>query len=32
MAGAFQDFVRFELPAQSSVGLGDLPSSTTSRR
>ncbi len=24
MAGAFQDFVRFELPAQSSVGLGDL--------
>ncbi len=25
MAGAFQDFVRFELPAQSSVGLGDLP-------
>ncbi len=25
MAGAFQDFVRFELPAQSTVGLGDLP-------
>ncbi len=25
MAGAFQDFVRFELAAQSSVGLGDLP-------
>lgn len=25
MAGAFQDFVRFELAAQSSIGLGDLP-------
>ena len=25
MAGAFQDFVRFELPAQGTVGLGDLP-------
>lgn len=25
MAGAFQDFVRFELPAQGSIGLGDLP-------
>ncbi len=25
LAGAFQDFVRFELPAQSSIGLGDLP-------
>lgn len=25
MAGAFQDFVRFEFPAQRSVGLGDLP-------
>jgi ATP-binding cassette subfamily B protein len=24
-AGAFQDFVRFELPAQHTVGLGDLP-------
>lgn len=24
-AGAFQDFVRFELVAQQSVGLGDLP-------
>lgn len=24
-SGAFQDFVRFELAAQSSVGLGDLP-------
>jgi ATP-binding cassette subfamily B protein len=25
MAGAFQDFVRFEFEAQRSVGLGDLP-------
>jgi ATP-binding cassette subfamily B protein len=25
MAGAFQDFFRFELPARSSVGLGDVP-------
>ena len=25
LAGAFQDFVRFELPARSSIGLGDLP-------
>ncbi len=25
MAGAFQDFVRFEFPAQGSIGLGDLP-------
>jgi ATP-binding cassette, subfamily B, bacterial len=25
MAGAFQDFVRFEFPAQRNVGLGDLP-------
>jgi ATP-binding cassette subfamily B protein len=25
LAGAFQDFFRFELPAQHSVGLGDLP-------
>ncbi|GAC1600302.1 MAG: ABC transporter ATP-binding protein [Acidimicrobiales bacterium] len=25
MAGAFQDFVRFELAAQHTVGLGDLP-------
>ncbi len=25
MAGAFQDFVRFEFSAQRSVGLGDLP-------
>ena len=25
MAGAFQDFFRFELPAQQSVGVGDLP-------
>jgi ATP-binding cassette subfamily B protein len=25
MAGAFQDFVRFEFTAQHSVGLGDLP-------
>ena len=25
MAGAFQDFVRFELAAQRTVGLGDLP-------
>lgn len=24
LAGAFQDFVRFELPAQQSVGVGDL--------
>ena len=25
MAGAFQDFFRFELPARHSVGLGDVP-------
>lgn len=25
MAGAFQDFVRFEFAAQRNVGLGDLP-------
>jgi len=25
VAGAFQDFYRFELPAQQSIGLGDLP-------
>jgi ATP-binding cassette, subfamily B, bacterial len=25
MAGAFQDFFRFELPARHSVGVGDLP-------
>ena len=25
LAGAFQDFYRFELPAQHSVGVGDLP-------
>ena len=25
LAGAFQDFYRFELPAQQSVGVGDLP-------
>ncbi len=25
LAGAFQDFFRFELPAQQTVGLGDLP-------
>jgi ATP-binding cassette, subfamily B, bacterial len=25
MAGAFQDFVRFEFSAQRTVGLGDLP-------
>ncbi len=25
LAGAFQDFFRFELPAVQSVGLGDLP-------
>ncbi len=25
LAGAFQDFFRFELRAQSSIGLGDLP-------
>jgi ATP-binding cassette subfamily B protein len=25
MAGAFQDFYRFELPAQQTVGIGDLP-------
>jgi ATP-binding cassette, subfamily B, bacterial len=25
MAGAFQDFYRFELAAQQSVGVGDLP-------
>lgn len=24
-AGAFQDFFRFELPARSSVGVGDVP-------
>jgi ATP-binding cassette, subfamily B, bacterial len=25
LAGAFQDFFRFELPARHSVGVGDLP-------
>jgi ATP-binding cassette subfamily B protein len=25
LAGAFQDFYRFELPAQHTVGLGDIP-------
>jgi ATP-binding cassette subfamily B protein len=25
LAGAFQDFSRFEFPAQQTVGLGDLP-------
>src|SRR5690606_8559851 len=25
MAGAFQDFYRFELPARRSVGVGDVP-------
>ncbi|MEA3055928.1 MAG: ATP-binding cassette, subfamily bacterial, partial [Actinomycetota bacterium] len=25
LAGAFQDFFRFELPVQRTVGLGDLP-------
>ena len=25
LAGAFQDFFRFELAAQQSIGLGDLP-------
>jgi ATP-binding cassette subfamily B protein len=25
VAGAFQDFVRFELPASDTVGLGELP-------
>ena len=25
LAGAFQDFFRFELPAQQSIGVGDLP-------
>lgn len=25
LAGAFQDFFRFELPARQTVGLGDLP-------
>jgi ATP-binding cassette subfamily B protein len=25
LAGAFQDFFRFELPARHSIGLGDLP-------
>jgi ATP-binding cassette, subfamily B, bacterial len=25
LAGAFQDFFRFELPARQSVGVGDLP-------
>ena len=25
LAGAFQDFFRFELPARQSVGLGDVP-------
>jgi ATP-binding cassette subfamily B protein len=25
LAGAFQDFFRFELPAQHSVGVGDVP-------
>ena len=33
LAGAFQDFFRFELRARHSVGVGDLPrASTTSRR
>src|SRR5439155_14606039 len=25
LAGAFQDFFRFELPARHTVGLGDIP-------
>lgn len=25
MAGAFQDFYRFELPARRSIGVGDIP-------
>src|SRR6185436_16354960 len=25
LAGAFQDFFRFELPARQSVGVGDVP-------
>jgi ATP-binding cassette subfamily B protein len=25
LAGAFQDFFRFELPARQAIGLGDLP-------
>ncbi|MES1244564.1 MAG: ABC transporter ATP-binding protein, partial [Acidobacteriota bacterium] len=25
LAGAFQDFFRFELPARQSIGVGDLP-------
>jgi ATP-binding cassette subfamily B protein len=25
LAGAFQDFFRFEFPAQQAIGLGDLP-------
>jgi ATP-binding cassette subfamily B protein len=25
LAGAFQDFFRFELPARQSIGLGDIP-------
>jgi len=25
LAGAFQDFMRFELPARQTVGLGDVP-------
>ncbi len=25
LAGAFQDFFRFELPARQSIGLGDVP-------
>ena len=29
LTGAFQDFFRFEFTAQHSVGLGDLPTSTT---
>jgi ATP-binding cassette, subfamily B, bacterial len=32
LAGAFQDFFRFELAARHAVGVGELPGSTTSPR
>ena len=32
LAGAFQDFFRFEFRAHDSVGLGDLPTGSTTRR
>ena len=32
LAGAFQDFFRFELPARHTVGVGDLPRRDDERR